>query len=99
MNISSAVVRTKPEHVTEVLHNLESSDECDVHFHDEEGRIVVTIEGESVDEEVKKLRAIQNMEYVVSAELMYAYSDDELTKAKKYLDKIGEPIPDVLRDQ
>ncbi len=99
MNISSVVVRTRPEHLDNVLESLNGSEHCEVHFHDEQGRVVITVEGENVDEEVEKLKLIQNLPDVISAELVYAYSDDELTKAKKYLDKVGGPIPDALRDQ
>ena len=53
MNVSSIVVKTLPEHVQSVIENLRSSDFCEVHFHDAAGRIVVTVEGEDISEEMR----------------------------------------------
>ena len=51
MNISSIVIQTKPSYVKEVVEVCQKSDFCDYHFCDEEkGKIVVTIEGENIDE-------------------------------------------------
>lgn len=94
MNVSGVVVRTKPELVEEVVRGLEESGMCDVHFHDEKGRIVVTIEAETTEEEIFKLKAIQKLEHVLSAELVYAYSEEELYMEKGKIPKvIEEDIP------
>lgn len=98
MNVSSAVVRTKPEHFEEVLNSLHASDLCDVHFHDEIGKIVITIEGENVDEEMKKMKQIQGLSHVLSAELIYSYSEDELAEAGKLFEKRENIVPEILKD-
>ena len=49
MNVSSIVVKTKPEHHGEVQAALEAADFCDVHFNDGKGKIVVTVEGENIE--------------------------------------------------
>ncbi len=98
MNISGVVVRTKPEHLEEVIKSLEESGMCDVHFHDEEGRIVVTIEAETTEEEVFKLKAIQSLEHVLSADLVYAYSEEELEKAKEELVMEKGEIPKIIEE-
>lgn len=98
MNVSSIVVKTRPEHLNEVLNSLEASDLCDVHFHDEHGRIVITIEGKDVNEEVRKLGVIQKIAHVLAAELIYAYSDEELERSKEHFDKMRSAIPDALKD-
>ena len=54
MNISSIVVQTVPKFLDEVVNALKNSDACDYHLHDEKGRIIITIEGEGVSEELKK---------------------------------------------
>ncbi len=77
MNVSSIVVRTKPAAVKSVMAALEESGLCDVFFSDEQGRIVITVEGESVDGEIEKLMAIRNLPDVLAADLVYAFSDDE----------------------
>ena len=76
MNVSSIVVRTRPAAVKSVIAALEKSGLCDVFFSDKQGRIVVTVEGETVDGEMEKLLAIRNLPDVLGADLVYAFSDD-----------------------
>ena len=76
MNVSSIVVRTKPAAVKSVIAALEKSGLCEVFFSDQQGRIVVTVEGETVDGEMEKLLAIQKLPDVLGADLVYAFSDD-----------------------
>ena len=63
-------------------------DLCEVHFKDLDGRIVVTIEGESIDEQMKSLGLIQNTPEVLSANLMFSYCEEELTEALEQIDQI-----------
>ena len=56
MNISSIVVQTLPKNLEEVVKALKASGVCDYSMHDELGRIIVTIEGDGVQEELKKQR-------------------------------------------
>ncbi|NPB06422.1 MAG: chaperone NapD [Aquificae bacterium] len=109
MNISSVLVRTKPEDVEEVLQALEDSGMCYVYFRHPEtgelfplydkktGKIIVVIEAEDTKEEVFKMKAIQSLPKVLSAELIYAYSD-EWAKAKDYLNKNADRVPEILND-
>ncbi len=99
MNISGVVVRAKPEHLEEVIKSLEESGMCDVHFHDDKGRIIVTIEAETTEEEVFKLKAIQSLEHVLSADLVYAYSEDELEKAKEELVMEKGELPKIVEEE
>ena len=96
MNISSVVVRTKPEYIQEVIEALENSGMCDVYFHDDT-KVIVVIEAESTDEEVFKMKAIRSLPHVLSAELIFSYSD-EWAKAKEYLDINKERVPEILND-
>ena len=75
MNISSIVIQTAPQHLKEVLENLRVSDICETHFHDDQGKIVVTIEGVDADEEYQKLKAIQNMQHILYAALAYSCNE------------------------
>lgn len=97
MNVSSIVVQTLPKYLDEVLAFLKASDLCDYHFHDEKGRIIVTVEGEGVEEEIAKLTKIQEIPHVVAADMMYAYSEDELDQERANLE-IGGVVPDMLND-
>jgi nitrate reductase NapD len=99
MNVSSVVVRTKPEDLREVMDSLRASALCDVYFHDEKGRVVVTIEGRSHEEEMKKMKALMQIPKVLSADLMYAYSEDELPEALEQLKGDADSVPDVLKDE
>jgi nitrate reductase NapD len=98
MNISSIVIQTTPKFLDEVVENLKASPLCDYHFHDEKGRIIVTIEGEGVEEETKKLTAIQEMPHVVAADMHFAYSEEELEKERDKLEIEGTDIPDWLNN-
>ncbi len=95
-NISSIVVRISPGYVDKVLESLNNSDLCEVHFHDKLGRIVITIEGENVDVELEKMRAIQSMDHVLSAELVYSYNEEELSDARELLNSAEDPVPPAM---
>ena len=96
MNISSIVIQVSPEHMETLLEQLQVTDICEVHLHDE-GRIIVTIEGKDTDEEVIKLKKIQAIPHVVSADMVYAYSEEELEREKEKMEKKGK-VPEWLND-
>ena len=77
MNISSIVVKTLPEHLEAVKSGLEKSGLCDLHFSDELGRIIITVEGDENADETAKLKEIQQLPHVASADFSYTYTDDE----------------------
>jgi nitrate reductase NapD len=97
MNISSVVVQTVPKYLDDVVKALKNSDACDYHLHDEKGRIIVTIEGESVSEELKKMKVIEMIPHVISAEMQMAYSEDELDAHMERLDN-ADVVPKMLND-
>ncbi len=97
MNISSIVVQTLPKHLNEVVESLKNCDVCDYHMHDEQGRIIITIEGEGVQEELKKLKVIEAIPYVMSADMQMAYSEDELNSHLEVLEN-ADAVPKVLND-
>ena len=99
MNISSIVIQAKPEYVEEIIAVCEANDFCDYHFHDvEKGKIVVTIEGESIDEEMAKMKKIEQIPHVICADMMMAYSEDELDSEREKLER-AEVVPPVLNDE
>ena len=99
MNISSIVVQTNPKYTEEVVEALKSSDYCDYHFHDDKGRIIITIEGSGVEEEIAKLTKIQEMAHVIAADMSFAYSEDELNEERDKLEMEGTAIPAWLNDE
>lgn len=97
MNISSIVVQTVPKHIDEVVESLKNCSACDYHMHDEKGRIIITIEGNGVKEELEKLRVIEAIPHVVSADMQMAYSEDELNEHMDVLNN-ADVVPKVLND-
>ena len=95
MNISSIVVKTLPKHLNEVVESLKNCDVCDYHMHDELGRIIITIEGEGVAQELKKLKVIEAIPHVMSADMQMAYSEEELSSHMQVLEN-ADVVPKVL---
>jgi nitrate reductase NapD len=97
MNISSIVVQTVPKYLNEVVESLKLCEVCDYHLHDEKGRIIITIEGNGVKEELEKLRVIEAIPHVVSADMQMAYSEDELDEHMEVLDN-ADAVPKMLNE-
>jgi nitrate reductase NapD len=98
MNISSIVVQTVPKYLDDVVEDLKNCKVCDYHIHDEKGRIIITIEGNGVKEELEKLRIIEAIPHVVSADMQMAYSEDELDEHIDILNE-AELVPKMLNDE
>lgn len=98
MNVSSIVVQTLPKFLPEVIEDLKKSGVCDYHLHDEIGRIIITIEGSGVEEELKKLKVIEAIPHVISADMQMSYSEDELSKHMQVLEN-SDAVPKVLNDK
>ncbi|WP_455755518.1 chaperone NapD [Sulfurimonas sp.] len=97
MNISSIVVQTVPKYLDEVVESLKNCEACDYHMHDEKGRIIVTIEGDGVSEELKKLSVIEAIPHVVAADMQMAYSEDELNAHMDVINN-SDIVPKMLND-
>ena len=77
MNISSIVVRVSPSGLAEGVRRLGALAGVEVQFTDAaRGRIVVTQESESTDEQEAGLRRIQALPGLLSAELVCHYFGD-----------------------
>jgi nitrate reductase NapD len=99
MNVSSIIVQAAPSHKEAVLKNLEEKKEiCDVFYHDEKGRIVVTIEGETIEDEIKKLNILQKIPNVIAADMVYAFSEAELDVDRNAIASKDDSIPPILDD-
>jgi len=95
-NISSIVIRCNPEELEDVKQRVEEANVCDVHMTDEKGYIVVTVEGDGIEEEIRKLRVIQKLKGVLAADMIYSYSEEELDKEREKFEKIENPVPEML---
>lgn len=81
MNVSSIVVKTDPERLGDAIAEINAIDLCEVHFYDTEGQIIITIEGERIADQIETMKRIQDLPYVLSANLVYSYCKDESVKA------------------
>ncbi|HIP41214.1 MAG TPA: nitrate reductase, partial [Campylobacterales bacterium] len=62
----------------------------------EKGKIIVTVEGEGVEEEIEKLIKIQQLPHVIAADMMMTYQE-ELDKERAKLE-FADPVPAMLND-
>lgn len=98
MNISSIVVQANRDNYDKLVELLKDSELCDYHFGDKEkGKIIVTIEGKDVSEEITKLTAIQYMPRVIAADMMQTYQEDMLDEEIEHLNA-QEEVPAMLND-
>jgi nitrate reductase NapD len=81
LNVSGIVVKTSKKHLQQVIDNITSVDGCEVHFNDSEGKLVVTIEGESINDQMERLKRIQGIPFVYSVDLSFSYCEDELRRS------------------
>ncbi len=96
MNISGLVVKTAPEHIEQVMETLKTSGLCEIHFHDQTGKIIVTVEGADTNEGVRKMRDIMNLPHVLCADLAFSCSEDEMEGNPGRLERIRDAVPDAL---
>ena len=97
MNVSSIVVQTIPKFLDEVVQSLKDCEVCDYHLHDEKGRVIITIEGEGVAEELEKLRVVEALPHVIAADMQMAYSEDELDAHMEVINN-QDVVPKMLND-
>lgn len=97
MNVSSIVVQTVPKYLDGLVQALKDCEVCDYHMHDEKGRIIITIEGEGVGEELEKLKVIEAIPHVIAADMQMSYSEDELDAHMEVIAN-GDAVPKVLND-
>ncbi len=96
MNISSIVVKTSENRFESIVNELQQADFCEVHAYEDQ-KIIVTIEGDGIDAEIVKLRKIESIQGVGSAEMVYAYSEDELNAERDKIET-AQSVPDWLND-
>jgi len=96
MNISSAIVKVKTGTDTPVLKTLKNIAGCEIHLN-ERARIIITIEAEDVSGEIAIIKTIENIEHVLSVEMVYAYSEEELEKERDKVE-FAEETPQWLNN-
>lgn len=76
MNISSIIIQTYPERSASLQGQLADLPGVEIHAAKEDGTIIITIEDTPEQTPAKTLMGVQNMLGVLSASLVYNYSDD-----------------------
>lgn len=98
MNISSIVLHVTPEKTDEVIARIKKEDVCEYHLHDEAGKIIVTIEGANIEEELEKFQYLKHQPDVLSASMAFSYSENELEEARDNLESV-DTLPEWLNDE
>ncbi|MGG7048897.1 MULTISPECIES: chaperone NapD [unclassified Campylobacter] len=97
MNISSLIVYTKDETSAEnVIPLIENVDGCEV-VAAQDGKIVVVVSVENLDEEIEKFKVLEKLEGVSSAAMIYSYQED-LQNDIESIKKSGK-ISEILLDE
>jgi len=97
MNVSSIVVQCRQENYDTVREALEASGLCDYHFGDQSvGKIIITIEGEGVEEEIRKLTLIQKIPGIIAADMMQSYQEELDEEIRKL--EAADDVPAMLND-
>lgn len=90
MNILGVIVKTLPDNQENVTNTLSKSDLCDIHAA-ENGKIIITIEGEDDSEALGKLRKIEAMDGVIASDLIHVANENP--------DEIGTVNLDAINSQ
>ena len=69
MTVSGIVMACRPEHLGEMADVVNALDWAEVHYTDQNGRLVVTIEASDIDESMNRLKELQGLPQAIMAEL------------------------------
>ena len=97
LNISSLIVMCKPEDISRLWEEIEKIPNAQCHYSDKNGKIVVTLETESIDEKICLLRQIEKLQGVVLAQMIYAYHNAELEILQENIQR-QDAVPEVLKN-
>ncbi|MBT4090405.1 MAG: chaperone NapD [Deltaproteobacteria bacterium] len=97
MNIASLLVEVKPENMESLLQNVASFPWAEVHHTEKEGRMIVTVEGETSQEDVANFKTIKSLPGVISASLVEYCFEEEKGMTHENID-IAE-IPEYLQNE
>jgi len=96
MNISSVIVLTRDSNNQDIIERLKSIPGCDVPI-SEGVKLILTIEAEDIATETAAMKKIEETPGVVSAKLVYAYSEHELAKELEKVEQSAD-YPEWLND-
>ena len=97
MNISSIVVQTLPKYLDSVIENLKNLAFVIIHMHDEKVELLLQLKVKC-RRGTKKLKVIEAIPYVSSADMQMSYSEEELSNHMEVLEN-ADLVPKVLNDK
>lgn len=97
-NVSSLVVLCAQKDIKSLWGKINAIKGAECHYKDESGKIIVTLESQSIEEEIKLLKQIERLKGVLSAQMIYAYHSTELETLREEIQK-QDRIPKVLREE
>lgn len=83
MNISGVLLHTRKETAGSLVDALGHVAGVEIHANPGDGRLVVTVEGDTFAEMVNSISEIQSMSGVLSTSIVYHYSDDHHQNPKQ----------------
>ncbi|WP_104722480.1 chaperone NapD [Helicobacter mesocricetorum] len=96
-NVSGVVVMCQPEDISKLWGEMEQIANVQCHYKDESGKIIITIESENIENEIKTLKMIEGIKGVMSAQMIYSYHSSELESMRDDIQK-ADSIPQILKD-
>ena len=83
MNISSIVVHAYPHEINAIQGKLADMPGVDVHASTDDGKIIITVEDAPESVPADTLMNVQNIPGVLSAAMVYNYSDELITSTQE----------------
>ncbi|HEC1780970.1 TPA: chaperone NapD, partial [Campylobacter lari] len=74
MNLSSVLILTKEEKVEKLKKQIQQTPYCSVELAQDE-KIIVVIESENLDDELKTYKQLEQLDGVVSINMVFSYQD------------------------
>lgn len=74
MNLSSVLILTKEEKVEKLKEQIQKTPSCNVELAQGE-KIIVVIESENLDDELKAYKQLEQLDGVVSINMVFSYQD------------------------
>ena len=83
MNISSVIVRARPDKLTALRAGIAAIPGVEIHTESDDGRLIVTIEDRAGCSTADAFVQLHNLDGVIGVSLVYKYCDDEIDQEAK----------------
>ena len=100
MNIAAVLVATTPPNIESVRDQISAHEWADVHHINDDGRMMITIEGDNGEQDIERLKSVKSMPNVISAEMVEYCFDEAVLSGDT--DEQSEPdvsVPEYLNSE